>query len=213
VSDGDNRDWWLGPSGRWHRPNARPSDQETAPVPISTPDEPPNHQNRRVLWIVLGSVAVVLVIVGAIVGATNKSPSGSGAPAGHLGQVVHDGDLAFKIYTVTCGVTQIGSEDFGTTAPSGSQWCIADIGVVNTATGPQLFSASDQYAIDTSRQRLSADTGAMLFLKTDKIDVTLNPGVVTAFRIPFELSKSARITSFVLHSATFSDGVTVTNTE
>ena len=123
--------------------------------------------------------------------------------------MVRNGDLAFKVYTVTCGVTQFGSGDFGTTAPPGSQWCVANIGVVNTATGPQLFSASDPFTIDTSGQRLSADAGAMLYMATDKIDATLNPGVATAFRIPFELSKSARITSFVLHSATFSDGVIV----
>jgi Domain of unknown function (DUF4352) len=216
VSDDDNPNWWLGPDGRWHPPAApRQPVQEAAqsPVPPELPNsetESRNRQNRRTLWITLGSVAAVLIIVGTIVGATHSTPSSS-APAGHLGQVVRDGDLAFKIYTVTCGATQIGSGDFGTTAPPGSQFCIANIGVVNTTTGPQLFSASDQYAIDTSGQRLSADTGAMLFMKTDKIDATLNPGVATAFSIPFELSKSARITSFVLHSATFSDGVVVKN--
>lgn len=216
VSDSDNRDWWLGPDGRWHPPAApRPPVEQAAqpPAPPELPNRQPesvNRQNRRTLWITLGSVAAVLIIVGTVVGATH-STSGSGAPAGHLGQVVRDGDLAFKVYTVTCGVTQLGSGDFGTTAPPGSQWCIANIGVVNTATDPQLFSASDQYAIDTSGQRLSADAGAMLYMATDKIDATLNPGVATAFRIPFELSKSARITSFVLHSATFSDGVVVKN--
>jgi hypothetical protein len=194
-------------------PPAPPGYPPTPPFVGQGAGAPSTKQSHKTLWIVLGSVVGALVLIGVIVGATHPggSTSGSENPSGHLGQTVSDGDFEFRVVTVTCGSTLIGSTVFGTRAPAGSKFCIAGIAVGNKSTSAQLFSASDQKAIDTSGQELSADTGAMLFMTTNKVVATLNPGVAIAVRIPFELPESARISSFELHDSAFSGGVSVEN--
>lgn len=85
--------------------------------------------------------------------------------------------------------------------------------VANDKTHSQLFSASNQYAIDASGKKLSADTGAIFYLPNDSqaLDTTVNPGVHITAVVPFQLASSDTIAKFELHDSAFSGGVTVLN--
>lgn len=145
--------------------------------------------------------------------ANTLAPTTTAPPTPHIGQVAKDGDFAFTVTNVQCGITQVGTSTFGTTAPSGSQWCLVSMSVANDKTHSQLFSASNQYAIDASGKKLSADTGAIFYLPNDSqaLDTTVNPGVHITAVVPFQLASSDTIAKFELHDSAFSGGVTVLN--
>lgn len=144
---------------------------------------------------------------------TKVVPTTTAPSAPHIGQVAKDGDFAFTVTKVQCGVTQLGTTTFGTTAPSGSQWCLVSMTVANDKSQSQTFSSSNQYAIDSSGKKLSADTKAIFSLKHDTQAefTTVNPGVHITVVVPFELASSDTIAKFELHDSAFSGGVTVLN--
>jgi len=126
-----------------------------------------------------------------------------------LGQAALDGDFAFTVHSVTCGITHIGTTTLGTTAPAGTQWCIAHMTVANDKDDSQEFFASNQKALDTAGHQLSADTKALVFGTSSSEVSTVNPGVSITVQVPFQLPSTAKITQLVLHDSAFSGGVTV----
>lgn len=137
----------------------------------------------------------------------------SGIPLSTLRLNVLGSQYAFTVTKVQCGVTHIGTSTFGTTAPSGSQWCLVSMTVANDKTKSQGFSASNQYAIDASGKKLSADTQAIIGITGDTQAefTTINPGVHITVVVPFQLASSDSIAKFELHDSAFSNGVTVLN--
>lgn len=143
----------------------------------------------------------------------------NGAPnTPHIGQVAKDGDFAFTIRSVQCGVTHLGATTgtgygLSKTAPAGTQWCLVKMHVLNDKTSSQSFYASNQYAIDALHRQLSATTGALFYLPNGSASEssTVNPGVSITVTVPYQLATSDSISKFVLHDSLFSGGVSVYN--
>ena len=134
-------------------------------------------------------------------------------PVAHIGNVALDGDFAFIVKSLQCGLTHLGNTFLSDTAPAGSQWCLVSMRVTDDKSVSQTFFASNQYAYDPAGKQLSATTGALLYLThgaTDSLD-TINPGVSVTVQVPFQLSSSDSIAKFVLHDSAYSGGVTVEN--
>lgn len=134
-------------------------------------------------------------------------------PSPHLGQVAKDGDFAFTVKSVQCGVTHVGTTTFGEDVPGGAQWCLVSMSVENDKTSAQDFGASNQKAIDAKGRQLSADSSAIAYLPNDDsaIFTTVNPGVAITVVVPYQLAATDSIAKFVLHDSAFSGGVTVYN--
>lgn len=147
--------------------------------------------------------------------ASTTAPPTTAAPTTpKVGQVAKDGDFAFTVKSVQCGVTHLGTgTGFGETAPAGSQWCLVSMNVANDKTSSQSFFATNQYAIDAQGKRLSATTGGLIYLPTGSKAAlsTVNPGVSITVEVPYQLAASDSISKFILHDSAFSGGVTVLN--
>lgn len=143
---------------------------------------------------------------------TQKKKPKKKLPSPHIGQVAKDGDFAFRITSVQCGLTTIGSSPLTETAPTGSQWCLTNMTVKNIKGAAQEYFPSNQYAFDGKGRKLSADTGALIYLPgSGPLVATINPGVSISAVVPFQLPASSKIQKFVLHDSAFSNGVTVWN--
>jgi hypothetical protein len=129
-----------------------------------------------------------------------------------LNQVVKDGDFAFTVTGMQCGVTHVGSDSFGQDAPAGSQWCMVTMNVTNDKTTAQTFFASNQKAINAAGSQLSADSSALFYLPGGSSSeiAQVNPGISVTATIPFQLSSNDSIKSLELHDSAFSNGVSVT---
>lgn len=212
--------WWRAADGYWYPPYTRdrgglwsgPTPPVVTPVARMAPVSPrPSswwHHRGSLAFLAAALVAIALLL--AVVG----SSSGTAArPPARLGQVVYDGGMVFRVASVTCGVTHLGTRYFGATAPSGSQWCIAAVAVANTTTSSQAFAAWDQYALDGSGRTLPVDTSVIPYLTGDgrALYADLNPGVVIGVRMPFELPRSGHLAALELHDSAISTAVTVEN--
>jgi hypothetical protein len=137
----------------------------------------------------------------------------------HIGQVAFDGDVAFRVTNVECGVTHLGTARlgagtlFGDTAPAGSQWCLVSMTMNDDKSIAQTFYASNQYAIDGNGAKLSATTRVLVYIPNDSAAERskVEPGVSISVIVPFELSNTDSIKEFQLHDSAISKGVTVYN--
>lgn len=144
----------------------------------------------------------------------HKKHHGAKLESPHIGQVAKDGDFAFTVKSVQCGVTQLGTSTFlGESAPAGSQWCLVSMTVKNDKSTSQSFFASNQYAIDAHGHKLSATSSALFYIPNDSAAElsTVNPGVSISAVVPFQLASTDTISKFELHDSAFSGGVTVYN--
>jgi hypothetical protein len=124
-----------------------------------------------------------------------------------------DGNFAFVVNGVQCGIYTLGSDSLTTSAPAGSEWCLVSMSVRADKSQSQDFFASNQYAIDSQGRQLSADTDALFYMSNDSDaeDTTINPGIIIHVVVPFQIEIGDHITSFDLHDSDFSNGVTVRN--
>lgn len=166
------------------------------------------------------------LIFGVSAGAALAAPAGAKAkthhkakpkkpklPSPHIGQVAKDGNFAFTVTGVQCGLTTLGTAPISSTAPAGTQWCLATMTVKDDKSGAGTFGASDQKAIDGHGRELTADSGSVIYLPNDDSAIfsTVNPGVAITVVVPYQLPTTGKITKFVLHDSPFSGGVTVYN--
>jgi hypothetical protein len=145
---------------------------------------------------------------------SHPKPKPRALPSPHIGQVAKDGDFAFTVTGVQCGVTQLGDPSLlGQAAPAGAQWCLATMTVKADKSQSQTFSASNQKAVDGRGNELSADDTATIYIPNDTSAEfsQVNPGITITAIVPFQLPTSGKITKFVLHDSAFSGGVTVYN--
>jgi hypothetical protein len=213
--------WWQAADGYWYPPYTResggvwpgPTPPVAVPVARLAPVSPQipgwwHYREATMAFLAAGLVAIALVV--GLAGSSAGQPTRGSV---HLGQVISDGGMVFRVASVSCGLTHLGSRYFGATAPSGSQWCIASVGVANTTATSQGFAAWDQYAVDSLGKTLSVDTSAITYLVGDgqALYADLNPGAVIGVRIPFELPRSAHIATFELQDSAISTAVTVEN--
>lgn len=137
----------------------------------------------------------------------------SAAPASLPGlhQVVRDGDLAFVVNSVQCGVTAVGTEPLVQTADSGSQWCLAAMTVSNAGGAQQAFFATYQTAIDGAGRRYPADTSAFFSMPNDGQleDAQISPGASITVMVPFSLPTADSMQRVELSTAASGHGVVV----
>jgi Domain of unknown function (DUF4352) len=213
--------WWQAPDGYGYLPFTResgrawsgPTPPLAGPAARMAPVSPPIPGWWHYREATLAFLAAALVAVALIVGLAGSSAGQPTRRSVHLGQVISDGGMVFRVAGVTCGLTHLGTRYFGATAPNGGQWCVASVGVANTTATSQGFAAWDQYAVDSSGKTLSVDTSAITYLAGDgqALYADLNPGAVIGVRIPFELPRSAHIVAFELQDSAISTAVTVEN--
>lgn len=208
--------WLTGPA----------SDQRGPPEGVIVPPTPGPAKKRKAWpWIVVGAVVVLVIIIVATAGgkkstppaasgatATTAAPPTTAAPGTPgLNQVAKDGDFAFTVKGMQCGVTSVGNGPVTEAAPAGSQWCLVTMSVTNDKATSQDFFASNQYAIDSKGRQFSADDTAIIYLPGNDSAAfsAINPGITVSAVVPFQLSTSDSIKQLVLHDSAFSGGVTV----
>jgi len=233
VSQGPG--WWQASDGKWYAPEQAPGYVPPPPPPpmaapapdpsLAAPEPKKSHRGR---WIAVGVVAVIVIII--IVASSSKksndnnattASTAAGAAASTtpttapgtpgLNQVAKDGDFAFTVTSVQCGVTNLGTDPISTTASAGTQWCLANMSVTNDKSESQDFFADNQKAIDATGKSLSADTEALIYLPNNgtSSDSTVNPGVTITATVPFQISSTDSIKQLELHDSAFSGGVLV----
>lgn len=133
------------------------------------------------------------------------------APTNDLNKVEKDGDFAFTVSGVQCGVTSIGTDPLTESAPAGSQWCLVNMTIMNDKTAAQTFFATNQKATDAKGNQLSADDTAAIYMPNGSASELsqLNPGISVTVTVPFQLPVGDSIKSLSLHDSAFSGGVTV----
>ncbi len=217
-------------------PPATPEPWSTA-APSGPTAEPA--KNSRKGLIVAGSIAgvILLIIIVSVASGSKKNNTAhvaTTAPTGGqpaistttlppvttttspadpgINQVAKDGDFAFTITGVQCGLTTVGTDGFTKDAPAGSQWCLATMNVLNDKDTSQTFFASNQKAIDASGRQLDADDDALIYMNQSSSALSqINPGISITAVVPFQLTTGDTITSFELHDSAFSGGVKVRN--
>jgi hypothetical protein len=98
-------------------------------------------------------------------------------------------------------------------APAGTQWCLVTMSVKDDKTQSQDFFASNQFAYDGKGRKLSADSGALLYVDSgpNALISSINPGVSITTTVPYQIPTTSKIKRFELHDSAFSGGVTVYN--
>ena len=130
------------------------------------------------------------------------------ATAPGMGSKVRDGDFEFVVTKVSCGISQVGSADFGQKAQG--QFCRVDVTVSNIGNEPQTMFSDNQYAFDAKGHKFSASSEAAIWDdKAQLIFEEINPGNSLKGRIYFDVPKNAKPVELELHDSMFSDGVKV----
>lgn len=129
------------------------------------------------------------------------------APAG-LNTPVRDGKFEFTVTNVDCGKAQIGGQYLNKKAQG--QFCLATMNVTNIGTKSQMFSGSNQKAIDAQGRELEADGSAGMYLEDSRSFLEdINPGNTVKGTIVFDIPKTSTITQLQLHDSMFSGGAKV----
>lgn len=124
-------------------------------------------------------------------------PSGPARRA-MLGQEVRDGDLAFGVEEVECGLERLPLESGGVREAQG-QYCAVKIDVVNTGRNPATFPARSQLLVDTAQRRFELDVFATIGYAAnggrDVLQPVINPGnqleAVLVFDVPHDVRLAA----------------------
>ena len=135
-------------------------------------------------------------------GVTNSKPS-------TVGKTVRDGQFAFTVTGVECGITPVGTSEFLTKNPQG-QYCRVSLTVENIGHKAQKMFADNQYLFDTNGRRFSADSTANLYDDSSKLVFEeINPGNSATGHIYFDVPTGITLGKLELHDSMFSGGITV----
>jgi hypothetical protein len=141
--------------------------------------------------------------------ASEPEPEASGPPTYEIGEKATDDSYQFTVTKIRCGVSRIGSSDWGEKAQG--QFCLVSLKVKNVGKEPIDFSDENQALFDTKGREYSADDGAWLYLEDNEILPEINPGNAIKTTVPFDIPKKAK-PDYLLLKAGFwgaSDGVKV----
>lgn len=144
---------------------------------------------------------------------SSSGVSGSSAQAAVApGRIARDGDFAFVLEGATCGkaaARAVWAAGYGEKVPGDATECIFKIRVTDDKGEAQTFFDSNQYVYDSRGRQYSADDDASTFLKGDKDDTQVNPGITITAKVPFQFPDGINPKRLVLHDSEFSGGVTV----
>ena len=179
--------------------------------------------NRRVL-----AATGMLVLAASFTVASGETNTGSGAsgsgaaatdsnaqastPAAAAmpgyNQPVRDGKFEFVVKSLKCGAPKVGGQYLE--AKAQGQFCLATISVKNIGTEAQTFDASSQEA-KNGEITYKADSMASIYANKDPNTFLnqINPGNSVTAVVVFDIPKTGKIESLLLHDSPFSDGVAV----
>lgn len=172
---------------------------------------------HKVLSVILGLV-VIAVISSAAGGSksntnsgTSKSSSGKAAETAKIGQAANDGKFEFTVSSVECGKTSVGTNQYLTKTAQG-QYCLLNVSVKNVGDQAQSLLSSNQYLLNASGQKYSADDVATMYNTPNGTSWynDINPGNSVNGAIVFDVPKDQTPTTAELHDSAFSGGVKVT---
>jgi hypothetical protein len=126
-----------------------------------------------------------------------------------IGDTVTDGDFAFAITDIKCGVAHVGTDLLGKDAQG--QYCLVGVKVRNDGKEASYMLGDNQYLFDNKDRKFSADTAAMIYLpeKQSPWLTEINPGNQISGTIVYDVPKDAVIDHIELHDNAYSTGVTV----
>jgi hypothetical protein len=126
-----------------------------------------------------------------------------------IGDTVTDGDFAFAITDIKCGVAHVGTDLLGKDAQG--QFCLVSVKVRNDGKEASYMLGDNQYLFDNKDRKFSADTSAMIYLpeKQSPWLTEINPGNQISGTIVYDVPKDAVIDHIELHDSAYSTGVTV----
>lgn len=165
------------------------------------------------------SVIIGLVIIGVISSAAGGSKSSTSstkpsttkaATTAKVGQAANDGKFEFTVSSVQCGQTSVGSNQYLTKTAQG-QYCLLNVSVKNIGDQAQSLLSSNQYLLNASGQKYSADDTATLYNAPNGTSWynDINPGNSVTGAIVFDVPKDQTPTTAELHDSAFSNGVKV----
>lgn len=168
------------------------------------------------------SVIIGLVIIGVISSAaggsksstgsssTTKSSTSKAAETAKIGQAANDGKFEFTVSSVQCGQASVGSNQYLTKTAQG-QYCLLNVSVKNIGDQAQSLLSSNQYLLNASGQKYSADDTATLYNAPNGTSWynDINPGNSVTGAIVFDVPKDQTPTVAELHDSAFSGGVKV----
>lgn len=167
------------------------------------------------------TVILALVVIGVISSAaggskggtsnsSSKSSTSKAATTAKIGQAANDGKFEFTVSSVQCGQASVGSNQYLTKTAQG-QYCLLNVSVKNIGDQAQSLLSSNQYLLNASGQKYSADDTATLYNAPNGTSWynDINPGNSVTGAIVFDVPKDQTPTTAELHDSAFSGGVKV----
>lgn len=178
-------------------------------------------KKHKILSIIGGFILLGIIVSAAGGGSksnsntSNSSSSGSSSSAkaetAKIGQPANDGKFEFTVKSVECGKTSVGSNQYLTKTAQG-QYCLLNVTVKNVGDQAQSLVSSNQYLLNASGQKYSADDMATIYNAPNGTSWynDINPGNSVEGAIVFDLPKDQSPATAELHDSAFSGGVKVT---
>lgn len=173
---------------------------------------------RHKVWsVILGLIVISVISSAAGGGKTNTSTNSSSksstaktAEVAKIGRPVNDGKFEFTVSSVECGKVSVGSSQYLTKSPQG-QYCLLNVSVKNIGDQAQSLISSNQYLLNASGQKYSADDTATIYNAPSGTSWynDINPGNSVNGAIVFDIPKDQTPASVELHDSAFSNGVKV----
>jgi len=170
---------------------------------------------HKVLSVILGFI--VIGIVSSAAGGGSKSNSNSSkssdskkAETAKVGQAANDGKFEFTVSSVECGKTSVGANQYLTKTAQG-QYCLLNVTVKNIGDQAQSLLSSNQFLLNGSGQKYSADDVATMYNTPNGTSWynDINPGNSVNGAIVFDVPRDQTPTTAELHDSAFSSGVKV----
>lgn len=139
--------------------------------------------------------------------ASNEVQAGEEPTEAGIGQAARDGKFEFTVNGIECGHSSVG-EDFLTEQAQG-QFCLLSVAISNIGDKAQSFYAGDQYLLDDSDKRYSANTSATYAASGSSWYDDINPGNRVEGVVVFDIPTNITPLYAQLHDSAFSGGVKV----
>lgn len=141
---------------------------------------------------------------------SSSSSSSSKSETAKVGQPANDGKFEFTVSSVECGKTSVGTNQYLTKTAQG-QYCLLNVSVKNIGDQAQSLVSSNQYLLNASGQKYSADDVATMYNTPNGTSWynDINPGNSVNGVIVFDVPKDQTPTTTELHDSAFSGGVKV----
>lgn len=143
----------------------------------------------------------------ATTGARSEAPGESGPHTVDVGDTGTDGDVRFRVGSLSCGKKKIGTKPMSLTADG--KFCVAEVRLTNVGGKPQRLSFDRQKLYDTKHKSyLSAQYAPDSFPGEFLFD-QLKPNQTTSGPIVFDVPEPATVDYLVLHGGGKGKGLTV----